>query len=153
MFLPHKFSCCSLCLNRSKAISTPDVNISTDNGVHDVSSGTTVSAINNPTFYYDFYFMPSLRTLTTVYKTFCFTQPSWTQSENSHYIWALLWPAILSVIFYDFHAHSFLLQLWFTSHLGLISWIRLYYQLLGSGSILACHFFNIIYNSITCSAD
>ncbi|KAG2610090.1 hypothetical protein PVAP13_4KG096400 [Panicum virgatum] len=39
---------------RSKAISTPDVNISTDNAVGDVSSGTMVSAINNPTFCYHF---------------------------------------------------------------------------------------------------
>jgi len=30
-----------LCLNRSKAISTPDVNISTDDGVHDVIYGIT----------------------------------------------------------------------------------------------------------------
>jgi len=34
------FVCCALCLNRSKAISTPDVNISTDNAIGDVSSGT-----------------------------------------------------------------------------------------------------------------
>lgn len=61
-----------LCINRSKAISTPDVNISTDDGVHDVISGTTVSAINNPTFCYYLYFMSSLRTWTLVYKTFCF---------------------------------------------------------------------------------
>jgi hypothetical protein len=48
------------------------VNISTDSGVRDVISGTTVSAINNPTFCY-YYFMSSLRNLTVVYKTFCFT--------------------------------------------------------------------------------
>jgi hypothetical protein len=53
-----------LCLNRSKAISTPDVNISTDDGVHDVIYGITVSAINNPTFCYYLYFMYS--------PTFCY---------------------------------------------------------------------------------
>jgi hypothetical protein len=68
LFLPRCntqiFTYYLLCLNRSKAISTPDVNISTDDGVHDVISRTTVSAINNPTFCYYLYFMSSLRTWT-----------------------------------------------------------------------------------------
>jgi hypothetical protein len=35
-------------------------------------------------------------------------------NENDHHICVLFWPAILFVIIYDFHAHSFLLQVWFT---------------------------------------